>query len=136
MNHALIIFVLTVTAFLVLNARLGYAEAYAVAYGAVVAIALSISATFFWLWRARSTPLALGMAFGWAGTCGVMGWWWAFQQFGAPRAMQDSPLLFVFVAAYFAGGILHFQVMIRSLGLWSYLLLTPMLLTVLISLAT
>ena len=82
----------------------------------VVAMALSMSGTFFWLWRAQATPLALGMGFSWAGTAGVLGWWWLFRLLDRPEAMREHAGLFVFVAAYFVGALLHFRVVGASLG--------------------
>lgn len=121
---------LTTAALLVLSAIHGYGTAYSVAYGAVVAEALAISATFFWLWRTRATPLALGMGFSWAGAFGVMGWWWLYQRLGAPEIMVENPILFLFVATYFIGGVLHFNVIIRSLGAKSVIVLLPAVLVV------
>lgn len=103
----------------------GYQAAYSVAYGVVVTLALSMSATFFWLWRERATPLALGMGFSWAGTSGVMGWWWLYHRLGEPQIMVENELLFLFVSSYLIGGILHFQVIIRSLGLRAAYVLVP-----------
>ncbi len=81
--------------------------------------------TFFWLWRKRATPLALGMGFSWAGTGGVLGWWWLYRFLGTPEAMVDNEFLFLFVASYIVGGILHFQVIVRSLGWRSLVALLP-----------
>lgn len=134
MKVALVLFTGAITALLALYVFKGYGAAYSTAYGTVVAIAFGISATFFWLWSARATPLALGMGISWAGTCGVLGWWWVFNLFGKPGLMDESPILFVFVAAYFVGGVLHFQVIVRSLGPRSALALVPAVLFVAISL--
>ena len=136
MRLALLLFGGTVAALGALYVTQGYNAAYSTAYGAVVAIAFGISATFFWLWSARATPLALGMGISWAGCCGVMGWWWLFNLFGRPGLMEESPILFVFLAAYFVGGILHFQVILRSLGPKSALALLPAVLVVALSLLT
>jgi hypothetical protein len=94
----------------------GYALVYQLAYGAVSAMAVVISVTFLWLWWARATPLALGMAFSWAGAGLVMGWWWVFNLRGGPEGMVQHPVLFVFVAAYLVGAALHFQVIQRTVG--------------------
>ena len=103
----------------------GYGAAYDLAYGAVVAMAASISATFFWLWRARATPLALGMGFSWAGATGVMGWWWVYSLLGKPGLMVESRLLFLFVSCYAVGAVLHFKVIFRSLGWRSVAVIAP-----------
>lgn len=136
MKLATFLFVGTLAALGVLYLRDGYDAAYSTAYGAVVGLSMAISATFFWLWSARATPLALGMGISWAGTCGVMGWWWLFNLLGQPGLMVDSPILFVFVAAYFVGGTLHFRVILRSLGPKSALVLLPTVVVVGISLMT
>ena len=130
MKPALVLLAGSALSLIALSQFQGYHAAYTIAYGVVVTLALSISATFFWLWRVRATPLALGMGFSWAGTCGVLGWWWLFNRLGEPGLMVDNQLLFVFVSSYFVGGVLHFQVIIRSLGRRSALVLLPMLLFV------
>ena len=116
----------TTTVLLLISWMHGYGTAYSLAYGAIVALSLSISATFFWLWYARTTPLALGMAFSWAGAAGVMGWWWIYQLLSAPDAMVENRILFLFVSSYFVGGLLHFQVIFRSLGARSVVILLPL----------
>lgn len=106
------------SALLVLAYRvLGFDLVYHLAYGAVAAMAAVIAGTFLWLWWARATPLALGMAFSWAGATCVMGWWWAFATAGQPAAMLGHPVVFLFPAAYLVGAILHFQVIHRTLGI-------------------
>lgn len=98
------------------SGALGYHTAYSISYGAFSIMAAGISGTFFWLWARRTTPLALGMAFGWAGAASVMGWWWIYSLAEQPDGMKDSPVLFFFLAIYFVGSILHFQVIGRSFG--------------------
>ncbi len=95
----------------------GYSMAYLIGYGAFALLAIVISATFFWLWAMRSTPLALGMAFGWAGAACVMSWWWLFNLLNAPEWMQQHSLLFVFLAIYHVGAIMHLEVIGRSFSL-------------------
>ena len=126
MRQALALFGLAAAGFVLLDAGLGHQKAVLVAYGAVVAMALSISGTFFWLWRAQATPLALGMGFSWAGTAGVLGWWWLFRLLDRPEAMREHAGLFVFVAAYFVGALLHFRVVGASLGRRALILLVPL----------
>jgi len=122
MKHALILLAAGTALLLAISLAFGFDQAYALAYGAVAAMALSIAGTFFWLWHTRATPLALGMGFSWAGATGVMGWWWIHRLLGTPEWMEQNPLLFVFVATYFVGTLLHFQVIRRSIG-WSALIL-------------
>lgn len=109
--------------FLVITAALestdvvfGYRHVYQVSYGAFSIMAAFIALTFYWLWSRRSTPLALGMAFGWAGAASVMAWWWLYTLFGQPDWMTESPFLFVLLAFYFVGAILHLEVICRSFG--------------------
>ena len=73
-----------------------------------------ISLTFLWLWARKETPLALGMSFSWAGAASVMGWWWVFNVLSRPVAMAESELLFLFLAVYFVGAVLHFAAIMRS----------------------
>ncbi|EKE43686.1 hypothetical protein OCGS_2418 [Oceaniovalibus guishaninsula JLT2003] len=108
------------------DAVMGYGATYSVAFGAFSMMALAIGATFFWLWRARSTPLALGMAFSWAGSACVMGWWWIYTLTGEPPAMRTNTLLFVFLALSLTGALMHFAVIRRSLGWDGAIWLVPL----------
>ena len=94
----------------------GYETAYRIGYGAFSLLAAMISATFFWLWRRRATPLALGMGFGWAGAASVMGWWWLYHLFDRPDEMAAHPFLFALLSVYFVGAVMHFAVIGRSFG--------------------
>ena len=94
----------------------GYETAYRIGYGAFSLLAAMISATFFWLWRRRATPLALGMGFGWAGAASVMGWWWLYHLMGRPGEMEAHPFLFALLSIYFVGAVMHFAVIGRSFG--------------------
>jgi hypothetical protein len=134
MKTALGLLVATTLVLVGLRLNMGYQTVYEIAYGAVVGLAASISATFFWLWHTRQTPLALGMGCSWAGTSGVMGWWWLFNRLERPGFMSENEILFFFVACYFVGGILHFQVILRSLGAKAWALLLPMIMLVAASL--
>ena len=126
MKPALALLLATAAGLIAFSYFRGYDAAYDLAYGAIVAMAFSISATFFWLWRERATPLALGMGFSWAGATGVMGWWWVYSILGKPGMMVESRLLFLFVSCYFVGALLHFQVIVRSLGWRSVTVLVPL----------
>ena len=109
-------------------ALLGYGPTYQIAYGALTLMAAMISLTFLWLWARRATPLALGMSLSWAGASSVLGWWYAFNLFGAPQAMVESGFLFLFLSLYFAGAILHFSVIQRSFGVAARMVPVPALL--------
>jgi hypothetical protein len=85
------------------------------AYGGLTLLAAGIGATFLWLWRERATPLALGMAFSWAGTASITAWWGWARGLGAADWMRGHPALFVCLALYMTGAILHFAVIGRSL---------------------
>ena len=128
MKKALLLLGAVAGLFISLRYAIGYDRALVIAYGAVIALALSISVTFFWLWLVRATPLALGMGFSWAGTTGVLGWWWLYRLLDRPEAMTENITLLGFVSAYFVGAILHFRVMGRSLGWGNWSLFGPLLL--------
>lgn len=113
----------------------GYWPVYQVSYGAFALVALVISGTFFWLWARRSTPLALGMAFGWAGAASVMAWWWLFNLFDRPEAMAQNSLLFLFLSVYFVGAVLHLDVIGRSFGMSRMTAMAPLGAAVLVSTA-
>lgn len=112
---------------------LGYQPTYQIAYGALTLMAAMISLTFLWLWAKRATPLALGMSLSWAGASSVLGWWWAFNLLGGPSEMVESGALFLFLALYFAGAILHFTVIERSFGRPASILPLPALGALLLS---
>ena len=117
MRHSALLFLCAAGALFAVDRILGWPMAYAVAYGAVVLMAAMIAATFLWLWVKRATPLALGMAFSWAGTASVLGWWWVWRTAGQPEAMDQNAALFGFVALYLVGATLHFHVIERSMDL-------------------
>lgn len=127
MRQALGMFVAIAVALAAVDRWLGYEAAYEIGYGALALMGAMIAATFLWLWHERTTPLALGMAFSWAGATCVMGWWWVFNLFDRPAAMDGSEVLFAFLALYFVGAILHFAVMQRSLGLHGGLFALPLM---------
>lgn len=105
----------------------GYQVIYKIGYGAFSLLALVIAGTFLWLWVQRSTPLALGMAFGWGGAAGVMAWWWVFNVLSRPEWMQDNPFLFVFLSFSLVGAILHLDVIGRSFALSRLATFAPIL---------
>ncbi|MCP5037040.1 MAG: hypothetical protein GY945_05500 [Rhodobacteraceae bacterium] len=106
---------------------LGYQAVYQVAYGAITLMAMMIAATFLWLFVVRATPLALGMAYSWAGAGFVLGWWWLFNLNGQPLWLRESPVLFAFLPFYFVGAVLHFAVIHRSFGLHGAAFLLPVI---------
>lgn len=116
-----------VAAFEIGNLLFGYQVIYKIGYGAFSLLALVIAGTFLWLWVQRSTPLALGMAFGWAGAAGVMAWWWVFNVLSQPEWMQDNPFLFVFLSFSLVGAILHLDVIGRSFALSRLATFAPIL---------
>ncbi len=127
MKQAFLLLVVLVALFQGGYLLFGYAAVYQVAYGAITLMALMIAATFLWLFVVRATPLALGMAYSWAGAGSVMGWWWFFNLSGQPDWLRMSPVLFAFLPFYFVGAVLHFAVIHRSFGLHGLAFLVPVL---------
>lgn len=117
MKRALGFFVGLVLLFELAFQTLGYSSAYKVGYGVIAIMGVGISLTFLWLWWVRATPLALGMAFSWAGSGLVMGWWWSFNILGRPDAMRDNRMLFVFLSLYIVGALMHFRVIQQAMSL-------------------
>ncbi|RYH10148.1 hypothetical protein [Tropicimonas sp. IMCC6043] len=95
---------------------MGYAGTAELLYGALTVMALMISAIFFWLWGMRLSPLSLGMAFSWAGSAMVMGWWWLKLQLGSPIRMDENELLLLIIGLLTTGAVLHFEVLETSFG--------------------
>ena len=116
MKDAIRLLGLATTAMFLVYAGVGYEAAYEISYGAFTLMAAMVSLTFLWLWAQRATPLAIGMAFGWAGAASVMGWWWVYNLLDGPVAMQESAALFLCLSVYFVGAVMHFAVIGRSLG--------------------
>jgi len=133
MKQALLLLVITVVAFSISEATLGFWRTYEVGYGAITIMALMISGTFLWLWFARTTPLALGMAFSWAGCASVFGWRWLYRAFDEPESMIGHTALFLFLSLLFVGSVLHFATIQRSLGLHGRVFLWPVILAILIA---
>lgn len=117
MKQAFALIALITAALLVAYRLLGYETTYHIAYGTITVMGLVIAGTFVWLWIMRATPLALGMVFSWTGGALVMAWWWAHQLLGRPEEMWASPVLFIFLAFYIAGAILHLVVIQGTLHL-------------------
>ena len=93
----------------------GRDAAFAIGFGMSGCMALVIAATFFWLWRRRATPLALGMGFTKAGGGLILIWFAAYRLLERPSAMFDSAAIFLFIALYFVGAAHHFAVMQRTM---------------------
>lgn len=111
----------------------GYEAVYRIAYGAIALMALMISGTFLWLYIVRATPLALGMAYGWAGAGLVLGWWYLYHLLGRPEWAGESPVLFFILPFYFVGAVLHFAVIHRSFGRHGMQFIAPVLAAVCVS---
>ena len=135
MKRPVFLFVVCLVCMVVGEKAFGYWPVYQVSYGAFALVAAIISGTFFWLWVRRSTPLALGMAFGWAGAASVMAWWWLFNLFDRPEAMVGNSLLFLFLSIYFVGAVLHLDVIGRSFGLSRVATMAPLAGSLLVSMA-
>lgn len=136
MKKPILILAAVIALFLLGNRLFGYTTVYLVAYGAFSLMAAFMAATFFWLWTRRATPLALGMAFSWAGAASVMGWWWVLNLADIPDWMLTNPVLLDFLAIYFVGVVMHFQVIGRSFGLPKQAAFYPVLAAVIISAAS
>ncbi|RVV99266.1 hypothetical protein EKE94_00780 [Mesobaculum littorinae] len=95
---------------------LGPGAAARAGYTAMTPLAAAIAATFLWLWRERATPLALGMAFSWAGAAGLCLWWARVGAAPGPLPGQAvPPAVFACLALYLTGALLHFAVIRSSL---------------------
>ncbi|MCA0044575.1 hypothetical protein [Celeribacter litoreus] len=95
--------------------------------GAIALMALMISGTFFWLWRVRATPLALGMSLSWAGSGLTLGWLWGVQSAEAATRSGDLAALFAFLSLLMAGAVLHFSVIQGTFGFSGLRFLWPVL---------
>ncbi|MEG3660417.1 hypothetical protein [Celeribacter halophilus] len=112
---------------------LGLEQALLLAYGAIALMALTISATFLWLWQLRATPLALGMSLSWAGSGLTIGCWWAMQIAQNPLWGLETAVLFVFLSLLICGAVIHFSVIQGSFGLSGLSFLWPVFGAVLVS---
>ena len=92
-------------------------------------IAATNALTFLWLWWARTTPLALGMAFSWLGQACLSIWWYVGGVAGAEGWIleADTALLFFFLSLYIVGGGLHIAVMQRSMELARRIMIWPVI---------
>lgn len=115
MKQAVSLLLVVVTGFALGSRLLAPQTMLALAFAAVSLMAMLIALTFLWLWHMRATPLALGMAFSWAGSALIMGWWW--QHLGMLGVAPDAGWLLAALALLIAGAILHFAVIGASFGM-------------------
>lgn len=117
MRPSILLFATVWTGLATLGAVFGFDTAYDAGYAAISLLAVVISATFAWLWRIRATPMALGMAFSWAGCAGLVGYWWVFNQAGRPPAPGlDHQVLWACISLYLAGAVAHLRVIANVHG--------------------
>ncbi len=133
MKKPIFLMIAIAAAFVVAEALWGFSLVHRVGYGVFAILAAVISGTFFWLWVMRSTPLALGMAFGWAGAASFIAWWWIRKLLGKPEWMQDNSFLFLFLSLYLVGAIMHLEVIGRSFSLSRTATFAPVLGAVVLS---
>ena len=125
MKQALALVVLIFAA-LVLGAGLvSYQAVLLVVYGALSLMALMIAGTFLWLYVQRTTPLALGMAYSWAGAGLFAGWWWVFNLTGRADWVVNQEGALAVLALALVGALLHFAVIQRSFGFHGASFLAP-----------
>lgn len=116
MKQALALVSLVFGALIVGWALAGNGAVLLVVYGALALMALMIAATFLWLYLERATPLALGMAYSWAGAGLFAGWWWIYNLAGQPAWAYQPVGAFLVLALTLVGAVLHFAVIHRSFG--------------------
>ena len=98
-----------------LDRTLGYNAAHDIGYAVISLLAIVIAVVFAWLWRVRATPMAMGMALSWAGAHGFVGYWWVYDQLRRdPATYFEHDILFVFLALYFSGAVLHLSVISKA----------------------
>lgn len=94
----------------------GHRAVVEIAYGAITAMSLMISATFLWLWGERATPLALGMSFSWLGAGLFAGGFWVVEVLRLPLGAPGEDAILLLLAVCSVGAVLHFSVIHRSFG--------------------
>lgn len=115
MKSTLLPLLLFVGIFVMINIEFGPDASFAIAYGMVAAMAFVISVSFFWLWRQRATPLALGMALCKLGSALILAWYAFYRVLDQSPVMIDHEVLKVFIGFYFVGAAHHFAVMQRTM---------------------
>lgn len=116
MKQALVIALLLWAAFHLTSELASFRVAAAIGFAATALIAVANCFTFLWLWYVRATPLALGMAFSWAGQAALSLWWFTTGMPGKVLWLGQDPTLFLFVSVYIVGGALHISVIQNSSG--------------------
>jgi hypothetical protein len=129
MKQSLALLALVLAALHLGRIGLGQSAALVIGYGAMAVMALMMAATFLWLWRERTTPLALGMAWSWLGAGLFAGWWWGLNLAGAAPPPSHAQPVFVLLAIGLVGALLHFAVIHRSFGLHGAGFLWPVVLS-------
>ncbi|MEQ3626596.1 MAG: hypothetical protein ABNH26_15365 [Celeribacter sp.] len=129
----MIVYAAGMAAFHVAYLGIGFEPARNLGLGLVVLLAVLISAVFGWLWLMRTTPLALGLAFSWAGAACLLGWWWLREVLGAPGWMVGNGVVFAFLTTYLTGAVLHLVVVQQSFALRRVAAWAPVALAAVIS---
>lgn len=114
MRQALILFLFLINVFWVLTWAVGHDLSRVAAYGITSILSGVTAVTFLWLHLRRATPLALGMAFSWAGASLVLASWWFDGVYRGRWPILDTNLPFFFVALHVCGAILHLAVVVAS----------------------
>jgi len=117
MKPALVLFFLLVLALEALAQGVGFSFAYTLGLGLFLVLALIIALVFLWLWKMRDTPLALGIGVAWSGGALMIGWALVFNLAGGPDWMVENHALFVILAVYLSGALMHFRVIGAAFGL-------------------
>lgn len=112
MKQAILLLVVVIAVLEFGGALIGAEAMLSLAFGATALMALMIAGTFLWLWAARATPLALGMALSWAGFGLLTGAWWL----GGMTFDRLSIVMSLALSGALSGAILHLAVIHRSLG--------------------
>ncbi|OWU72035.1 hypothetical protein ATO2_01740 [Roseovarius sp. 22II1-1F6A] len=134
MRQALMIYAVGMAGFQMVYLGLGFEPARNLGLGLVVLLAVLISGVFGWLWLMRTTPLALGLAFSWAGAACLLGWWWLREVLGTPGWMAGNAVVFAFLTTYLTGAVLHLVVVQQSFALRRVAAWAPVALAAVISL--
>ena len=116
MRQAVLFALILWAAFQLVDQVLGFRLAAAIGFSATALIAAVNCVTFLWLWYARATPLALGMAMSWAGQTAISLWWFVTGMPGKALWLDQHPIVFLFLSIYMVGGLLHIAVIQNSAG--------------------
>lgn len=137
MRQALLLTAALMAAFLLMESAFGPRFAINLGFGAIAVIAVTNAGTFLWLWWARTTPLALGMAFSWFGQAALSVLWYLSDVPWTTAWLDalDSAVLFLAVSFYLVGGALHIAVMQRSMELARSMMVWPILASFILAMA-